>query len=107
MLIGIIGGAIAIIFAVFMGPLYSAPLIGGKGGFTFYFTLLILPPIVVLIGGVLVKTTRLLGSVLMWIGGVASIIGYGLSPACIFGILFIYGGFKGFGDPVNNSEITT
>ena len=99
-LIGVIGGGLGLIFAIFLGPLFSATLLAGKGGWGLYITLILLPPIIVIIGGLLVENTRVLGSSLMWIGGVTSIIGYGISPAIIFGILFIYGGVRGFSKPV-------
>ena len=100
------GGLIALLFSIYLGPAFS-PMMTGHGGGTYWFTLIIMPNVIVIIGGVFVKVTRAGGSILMWIGGIASIIGYGVSPASLFGILFIYGGFKGLGEPIKSNEVST
>lgn len=99
-LIGIIGGSLGLLFALVVGPFFSIPLNDGRSGIIYYDVSIILGSIVTILGGLVVNKTHYIGSFLMIAGGIGNIIGYGLSPAMIFGILFIYGACIGVGEPL-------
>jgi len=92
--IAIWGGLVCQLFGTSIGPLYSAPALAGYGGWGFWFAFLFMAPGVVVFGGVLARYWPKAGAVLVIGGGMGSLVGYGLSPAAIFGLTFLYSGVQ-------------
>ena len=92
--IAIWGGLASQIFGIFLGPLYSAPALPGYVGWGFWFVFLFIAPGVVVFGGVLARYRPKVGPLLVIGGGMGSLVGYGLSPAAIFGLTFLYSGVQ-------------
>jgi len=94
------GGVIFVFFSIPLGPLVSAPLIGGHGEWGFYFVFILTPPAIVLIGAAIGNGgSRKAGVILVCIGAVGSLVGYGASIGSIFGLVFLYAAIKWLKEP--------
>jgi len=92
--IGAIGGGIALIFSYPIGLAFSSPMLSGAST-AFYLFFVIAGAFIAIVGGVVSLYSRRRGAILLFFSGCMTMIGYGVSPASIFGILFVYGSLLG------------
>lgn len=92
--IGMIGGGLLLIFSMLWGPIYSTPMVYGADEGQFYYSFVILPALLAMLGGLVINVVRPFGIVLLVLAGIGNIIGYIFNPVSVFGLLYLYGGYS-------------
>lgn len=92
--IGMIGGGLLLIFSLLWGPIYSTPIVYGGSETEFYYSFVILPAVLAMLGGLVINVVRPLGIALLALAGVGNIIGYLFNPVSVFGLLYLYGSYS-------------
>lgn len=83
------------VFSIYPGPIFSATLLAGYSGLGFYYLFFWGSPALVILGGIIgMNNGSATGPVLVCIGALGLLVTYGLSPAAIFGVIFLYYGIR-------------
>lgn len=92
--IGMIGGGLLLIFSLLWGPIYSTPIVYWESDTQFYYSFVILPALLAMLGGGIINVVRPLGVALLILAGIGNIIGYIFNPISVFGLLYLYAGYS-------------